>query len=106
MAEPEIGEARSKAGRPPLPEGLRRSHTLRVSFAAHDAEDIREIAAAWGVAPGLAIWAIVMDQLARWRKVEPRYGKHGLAIAGALQVLRQEWAEERAAANGGCSDAE
>jgi len=106
MAEPEIGEGRSQAGRPSLPPSLRRNHTFRVSFHAHDAADIREVAAAWGVPPGVALWGIVKDQLARWRRVEPQYGRHGLAIAGALQVLRQKWGEEGAEAREGASDAE
>lgn len=93
-------------GGAPLPLRLRRNHTYRVSFAVHDAEDIERIAAAWGVPPGVALWAIVKHELARWRKREPQYGKHGLAIAGALQVLRQKWAGERAEAEGGSSEAE
>lgn len=97
---------RSMGGRPPLPPHLRRCHVFRVSFVAHDAADIQEIAEAWKVPPGVALWAIVADRLAEWRNVEPRYGKHGLAIAAALQVLRQEWVEERAAAGGGSPDAE
>ena len=64
MAESEIGDsrpARSRGGRPPLPPHLRRNHTFRVSFTLHDAADIQEIAEAWGVAPGVALWAIVAD---------------------------------------------
>ena len=107
MSAPEkAGGSRSKGGRPPLPLGLRRNHTFRVSFAAHHAADIRHVAATWGVPPAVALWAIVHHELARWRKTEPRYGKHHLAIAGALQVLRQEWGEERAAVRGRSSDAE
>ena len=107
MAEPKTaGGVRSKGGRPPLPLRLRRNHTYRVSFAVDDAADIERVAAAWGVPPGVALWAIMKDQLARWRKREPQYGKHGLAIAGALQVLRQKSAEERAEAKGGSSEAE
>ena len=105
MAEPEIGEARSKVGRPPLPSGLRRDKAFRVSFAAHDAADIREVAAGWGVPPGVALWAIILEQLAKWRRIAPEYGQHGLVIAGALQVLRQKWAEERAEAHSESSDA-
>ena len=107
MAEPKTpGSRRSKGGRPPLPLRLRRNHTYRVSFAVQDAEDIERVAAAWGVPPGVALWAIVRHQLARWRKREPQYGKHGIAIAGALEVLRQKWGEERAEAKGGASEAE
>ena len=109
MAQPEIGEsrsARSRGGRPPLPLGLRRDQQFRVSFTFHDAEDIREIAEAWDVPVGIAVWAIVMSQLARWRRTAPKYGKHGLAIGAGLQVLRQKWAEERSETRGGSSDAE
>ncbi len=35
-----------------------------------------------------ATWAIVADQLARWRRQAPELGKHGLAIAAAVTVLR------------------
>ena len=107
MSIPEkAGDGSSKGGRPPLPTRLRRDRSFRVSFTAHDARDIRHVAAGWGVPPGVALWAVVKHELARWRKREPQYGKHGLAIAGALQVLRQKWAEERAAAKGGSSEAE
>ncbi len=95
--------ARSMGGRPPLPPHLRRNNTFRVSFTIHDAADIQEIAEAWKVPPGVALWAIVTDRLAEWRNVEPRYGKNGLAIAAALQVLREEWVKERDAAGGGAS---
>ncbi len=109
MVEREIREPRhprSWGGRPRLPEGLRRDQPFRVAFTLADAADIRSIAAAWGVPPGVALWAIVVNQLRRWRRAAPDYGPHGLVIAAALRVLRQEWAEERAAAGGGSSDAE
>jgi hypothetical protein len=101
MERPEIDESRSRVGRPPLPLGLRRDQSFRVAFTFHDAADIREIAAAWGVAPGVALWAVVMSQLARWRRIAPDYGRHGLAIAGGPRVLREKCAEARDGASDG-----
>ena len=106
MTKPESGKTRSWGGRPRLPLGLRRDQQFRVAFTTGDAADIRSIAADWGVPPGVALWAVVVNQLRRWRRAAPDYGPRGLAIAAGLQVLRQEWAEEHAAAGGGSSDAE
>jgi hypothetical protein len=109
MAPPENDDGcstRSWGGRPPLPGGLRRDQSFRVAFTICDAADVRAIAAGWGVPPGVALWAIVVNQLRRWRHTAPDYGPHGLAIAAALQVLRQEWAEEHPEGREGPSDAE
>ena len=108
MAEREIGEpraARRRFGTPPLPLGLRRDQTFRAAFTITDAADLREIAEGWGVSPGVALWAIVVNQLRRWRRIAPDYGPHGLAIAAGIRVLRQE-ANKRADASGGSSDDE
>jgi len=109
MAEHEIHRARCtlpRRGRLPLPPALRRDRLIRARFTLGQAEEIRELAEHWKVPAAVAVWAIVTSQLARWRRVAPRYGRHGLAIAGALRVLRQRWAEERAAAESESSDAE
>ena len=101
---PRLG--RSRLGRPPLPRRLRRDQVFRAFFSIRDGSDIRMIAEGWGCPPGVVVWALCRSELARIRRrTKVDLGKLGLAIAGALQVLRQKWAEERGAAKGGSSEA-
>ena len=73
-----------------LPErGWVRSHPVRTRFRPDEYEDLVAIAEGWSVPVATAMWAIVVDQLARFRKRAPELGPHGLAIAAALVVLRQ-----------------
>ena len=58
-------------------------------FRPDEYADLVEIAEGWSVTVATAMWAIVAEQLARFRKCAPELGEHGLAIAGALVVLRQ-----------------
>ena len=84
------------AGRPPLEErGWIRSRSVRTRFRPDEYADLVAIAEGWGVPVATAMWAIVVDQLARCRKRAPELGEHGLAIAAALVVLRQSSDPER-----------
>ncbi len=58
-------------------------------FRPDEYADLVAIAEGWGVPVATAMWAIVVDQLARFRKRAPELGPHGLAIAAASVVLRQ-----------------
>ena len=74
-------------------------------FRLGEYEDLAYISDAWGVPVATAVWAIVHDQLARWRRQAPQLGEHGLAIAGALAVLRQKRDRARdGASQGGGTD--
>lgn len=66
-----------------------RSRGVRVMFRPDQHSDLCDIAEQWGVPVATAIWGIVSDQLARFRKQAPNLGEHGLAIAAASVVLRQ-----------------
>ena len=57
-------------------------------FRPPESADLAVIARDWGVPVATAVWAIVVDQLARWRREAPEYGEAGLAIAAANSVLR------------------
>ena len=78
------------SGRPPIEDRYWvRSKGIRTMFRPGEYEDLCVIAERWGVPVATAVWAIVADQLARYRKRAPELGQHGLAIAAALVVLRQ-----------------
>ena len=64
-------------------------------FRRDEHADLVAIAEGWGVPVATAMWAIVVDQLARFRKRAPELGPHGLAIAAGLVVLRQSSDPER-----------
>ena len=83
-------DAQERSELPPCP--LRpwiRSRPIRAMFRSQEYADLQEIAEGWGVPPATAVWAIVCDQLARWRHRAPELGPHGLAISAALVILRQ-----------------
>ena len=65
-----------------------RSVPVKSMFRPPEYTDLEAIAEAWGVPVATATWAIVAEQLARWRRQAPELGKHGLAIAAAVTVLR------------------
>ena len=78
------------SGRIPLEDRFWvRSRGVRVTFRPDQHSDLCDLAEQWGVPLATAIWAIVSDQLARFRKQAPNLGEHGLAIAAASVVLRQ-----------------
>jgi hypothetical protein len=82
---PQIG-----SGRPPIEDRYWvRSRGVRVMFRPGEYDNLCEISEQWGVPVATAVWAIVSDQLARFRKRAPELGEHGLAIAAASVVLRQ-----------------
>ena len=64
-----------------------RSQPVKSMFRPPEHDDLETIAEAWGVPVATAVWAIVVDQLARWRREAPEYGKYGLAIVTATTVL-------------------
>ena len=59
-------------------------------FRPPEHADLETIAMAWGVPVATALWAIVVGELARYRRQAPELGEHGLAIAAASRVLRQK----------------
>jgi hypothetical protein len=65
-----------------------RSMPVRTMFRPGDIRDLQEISRVWGVPVATVVWAIVVDQVARWRKRAPDLGQHGLAIAAGLAVTR------------------
>ena len=64
-------------------------------FRPPEYADLEAIAEGWSVPVATATWAIVADQLARWRRQAPELGKHGLAIAAATTVLREQAKQDR-----------
>ena len=66
-----------------------RSVPVKAMFRPPEADDLKTIAEGWGVPVATAVWAIVVEQLARWRRQAPDLGPHGLAIAAAATVLQR-----------------
>ncbi len=75
--------------------GWTRCRPVKAMFRPPEHDDLQAIAAAWGVPVATAVWAIVADQLARWRRQSPELGEHGLAIAAAMTVLREKANRDR-----------
>ena len=65
-----------------------RSVPVKAMFRPPEADDLETIAEGWGVPVATAAWAIIAEQLARWRRQAPELGPHGLAIAAAATVLQ------------------
>ena len=65
-----------------------RSRPVKAMFSPPEYADLETIARGWGVPVSTALWAIVVSQLAKWRGQAPELGKHGIAIASAITVLR------------------
>ena len=65
-----------------------RSVPVKAMFRPPEADDLETIAEDWGVPVATAVWAIIAEQLARWRRQAPDLGPHGLAIAAATTVLQ------------------
>ena len=83
------------SGPPPSPSRpWVRSIPIRTMFRPHEATELAEIADIWGVPVATTLWAIVADQLARYRRRAPDLGEHGMAIAAGLAVTR--WTTNRA----------
>jgi hypothetical protein len=57
-------------------------------FRPGEHQELQMISDAWGVPIATAVWAIVVDQLARYRRRAPDLGEHGMAIAAGLTVTR------------------
>jgi hypothetical protein len=71
-------------------------------FRPHEHVDLVAIAEIWGVPVATAVWAIVVDQLARYRRQAPDLGEYGTAMAAGLTVTRcaTDKAVERARGGG------
>jgi hypothetical protein len=67
-----------------------RSVPIKAMFRPPEADDLDTIAEGWGVPVATAVWAIVVEQLARWRRQAPELGPQGLAIAAAAAVLQMQ----------------
>ena len=67
-----------------------RSVPIKAMFRPPEADDLDTIAKGWGVPVATAVWAIVVEQLARWRRQAPDLGPQGLAIAAAATVLQMQ----------------
>ena len=84
------GGPKCGSGRPPIEDRDRvRSRGVRVSFRPGKFEDLQAIARGWGVPVAKAVWAVVLDQLARFRKRAPEFGEHGLGIAAGSPGRRR-----------------
>ena len=70
--------------------GWVRCRPAKVLFRPPEHDDLQVIAEGWGVPVATAVWAIVVEQLAKYRRQAPELGKHGLAIAAAARVLREK----------------
>ncbi|MCH7868340.1 MAG: hypothetical protein IH881_11635 [Myxococcales bacterium] len=72
-----------------------RSRPVKAMFCPPEYADLETIAEGWGVPVSTAmLWAIVVGELARWRRQAPEYGKNGIAIASAITVLRLKSLED------------
>ncbi len=78
-----------------------RSRPVRTMFRQREYRELQAISKGWGVPVATAVWAIVADQLARWRRRAPDLGEHGLAIAAGLTITRCATAEAVKRARGG-----
>jgi hypothetical protein len=70
--------------------GWTRCRPIKSMFRPAEDDDLRTIAEAWGVPVATAVWAIVVGELARYRRQAPELGEHGLAIAAAARVLHKK----------------
>ena len=64
-----------------------RSEQLRVTFRPAEFKDLKVLAAHWQVPVATAVWAIMHERLAHFRRIAPEHGKHGRAIAAGLATL-------------------
>ena len=93
-------EKRRPLGRTAMPPELRRSEAIRIFLRPGEAADLQALADQWDVPKGLALWAIVSDQISHWRAIEPNLGRVGLAIAASADInerLRRTDAERKRA---------
>ena len=80
--------AQRGSGRPATPPELRRSCSARVMLRPGEWADLVAVAEAWGVPPATVGWAIVSEQLAKWRGIQPDLGREGVKIAAASHALQ------------------
>ena len=81
--------AQRGSGRPPSPPELRRTQSVRIMLGPGEYADLAAVAEGWGVPVGTAAWAIVSEQIAKWRGQHPDLGAHGVAIAAASHALQR-----------------
>jgi len=67
-----------------------RSRPVKTMFRPGEFEDLQAISTAWGVPVATVVWAIVAEQVAKFRHCAPELGEVGLSIAAALVVLREK----------------
>ena len=70
--------------------GWTRCRPIKSMFRPPEHDDLQAIAEGWGVPLATAVWAIVVGELARYRREAPEFGAHGLTIAAAVRVLRMK----------------
>lgn len=81
---PKLG---TSAGR--LPPDWLRSEQVRATFRPGEFKDLEELAGYWGVPIGTAVWAIVHERLAGWRRWRVELGPPGLALRAGLELLQR-----------------
>ena len=86
--------AQRGSGRPPSPPELRRTESVRLMLRPGEAADLQAVADGWGVPIATAGWAIVSEQIAKWRGVTPDLGRDGVKIAAASHALKMRGIEQ------------
>ena len=79
--------AQRGSGRPPSPPELRRTESVRLMVRVGEYADLEAVAEGWGVPIATAAWAIVSEQIAKWRGIQPDLGRDGVKIAAASHAL-------------------
>lgn len=83
------GGPRLGAGHPPKGRDWVREERVAVLLTVGQKRELEEIAKAWNVPVGTAIWALVEEALAKARRAAPRYGL-SKPLAAAVVLLRIE----------------
>ena len=81
------------SGAPPGDPATTRSMRVHLAVRPGEFEDLEAIAEAWRVPIATVAWAIVADQLARWRKVPLELGPLAIPLIAARQVLERNESE-------------
>ena len=79
--------AQRGSGRPTGSPELRRSEPVKLMLRPGEKADLEAVAEGWGVPVGTAGWAIVSEQIAKWRGIQPDLGRDGVKIAAASHAL-------------------
>ena len=81
--------AQRNSGRVAQPPDLVRSQPLKVMLRPGQYADLDAVAEGWGVPIGTAAWAILAEQLAKWRGSAPDLGLVGMKRAATAHALTQ-----------------